>query len=352
VRQRLDGSGEIDGELSYRPFGTPLEGDGGDPYGFTGEAWDAEAGLLYLRARFYDPQSARFFSPDTIIPDFSYPPSLHRYTYVNNNAVNFTDPSGHRRCGPDDPLWDETCDDVIEYCRYFPSDQNCRTLYPDTYVPIWNTRQPGPAEYDAYCSIVGCGEFGTPELVIGTLEPVIRLDLAIIEWVIDSVPPWLRRQWFGVPPWTNIVLEALSKSTTDLGWRVDVSAVTGPGGDVNTELICSFDSCDCEVVSTVSVQFSPIIGAGGTTGLVVGLPYRASSTIPAHVFGIDVPLPPPLPGIVIEADLTLESDVAMLYFGVGPGVENSVYTAVPVKSELLWNARPIDLLFRLMFGTD
>jgi RHS repeat-associated protein len=103
VRQRLDGSGGIDGELSYRPFGTPLEGDGGDPYGFTGEAWDADAGLLYLRARYYDPYLNQFISPDTIIPDFSFPPSVHKYLYAYNNPLRFVDPSGHAVCFPGTP---------------------------------------------------------------------------------------------------------------------------------------------------------------------------------------------------------------------------------------------------------
>jgi RHS repeat-associated protein len=67
VRQRLDGLGGIDGELSYRPFGTPLEGDGGDPYGFTGEAWDGETGLLYLRARYYDSRTGRFLSQEAVV---------------------------------------------------------------------------------------------------------------------------------------------------------------------------------------------------------------------------------------------------------------------------------------------
>ncbi len=37
----------------------------------------------------------RFVSADTIVPDFLNPQSLNRYSYVNNNALNYTDPTGH-----------------------------------------------------------------------------------------------------------------------------------------------------------------------------------------------------------------------------------------------------------------
>ena len=110
VRQELDSSEGVDGVNSYRPFGLPLEGDGGDPYGFTGEWWDGseDRGLLFLRARYYEPYLNRFISPDTIVPDYAFPPSIHRYSYVYNNAVNYTDPSGLRCL-----FFDENCDELI-----------------------------------------------------------------------------------------------------------------------------------------------------------------------------------------------------------------------------------------------
>jgi RHS repeat-associated protein len=87
LRQELDASGQVDTVNSYRPFGLPLEGDGGDPYGFTGEWWDGseDRGLLFLRARYLEPKAGRFLSQDTIVLDFRMPQSIHRFTYVYNN---------------------------------------------------------------------------------------------------------------------------------------------------------------------------------------------------------------------------------------------------------------------------
>jgi len=52
VRQLLDNTGQIATKYAYDPFGVPLASDTvPNPWQFTGEAWDAEVELLYLRAR-------------------------------------------------------------------------------------------------------------------------------------------------------------------------------------------------------------------------------------------------------------------------------------------------------------
>jgi hypothetical protein len=43
--------------------------------------------------RFYSPLLGRFILPDTITP--GGPQGLNRYSYVNNNPINFNDPTGH-----------------------------------------------------------------------------------------------------------------------------------------------------------------------------------------------------------------------------------------------------------------
>ncbi len=65
--------------------------------GYTGQRnLDSGIGLMDYRARFYSSSLGRFIQPDTITPDMTQ--GLNRYSYVNNNPVNFNDPSGHARC--------------------------------------------------------------------------------------------------------------------------------------------------------------------------------------------------------------------------------------------------------------
>ena len=66
----------------------------GNPFAYNGEARD-DTGLDYLRARYYDSQGGTFLSEDSYPGEATAPLSQNRYSYVQNNPVNYTDPSGH-----------------------------------------------------------------------------------------------------------------------------------------------------------------------------------------------------------------------------------------------------------------
>jgi RHS repeat-associated protein len=95
VRQLLDSTGDLEANYAYDPFGVPVvAGDASNPYRFTGEAWDEEVELLYLRARYYQPETGRFITKDPWPGDVWQPGTLNRYVYVRNNPVNGIDPGG------------------------------------------------------------------------------------------------------------------------------------------------------------------------------------------------------------------------------------------------------------------
>ena len=82
-----DASGSLSGELRYLPFGeTRYE---------SGQREEAEIGLYFYGARWYDSSLARFIQADTIIPEPGSPMAWDRYAYTLNNPVKYTDPSGH-----------------------------------------------------------------------------------------------------------------------------------------------------------------------------------------------------------------------------------------------------------------
>jgi len=62
---------------------------------------DEGIGLMDYKARFYSPVLNRFIQPDSIVPDPYNAQMFNRFSYVGNNPINFNDPSGHSRCGPD-----------------------------------------------------------------------------------------------------------------------------------------------------------------------------------------------------------------------------------------------------------
>jgi len=51
-------------------------------------------GLMQYRSRYYDPSQGRFLQQDSHRGSELAPPSLHRYVYVHNNPVRYTDPTG------------------------------------------------------------------------------------------------------------------------------------------------------------------------------------------------------------------------------------------------------------------
>ncbi len=64
------------------------------PVGFTGHEEDP-FGLVNMGGRVYDPKLGRFLQPDPIVQAPHYTQSLNRYSYVWNNPLRMTDPSGY-----------------------------------------------------------------------------------------------------------------------------------------------------------------------------------------------------------------------------------------------------------------
>lgn len=92
-----DAIGDVIQEYEYEAFGNIVGqgGGGANPIAFTGRDMDSESGLYYYRARYYDSTVGRFMSEDPIGIDGG----INLYTYVENNPINVTDPSGLSAAG-------------------------------------------------------------------------------------------------------------------------------------------------------------------------------------------------------------------------------------------------------------
>lgn len=102
-------SGSLLARSSYQPYGSRRSGDwlGGSPSaaewrqiqvttprGYTDHEHLDNLGIIHMNGRVYDPVLGRFLSPDPMVQAPYDSQSLNRYSYVRNNPLRFSDPSG------------------------------------------------------------------------------------------------------------------------------------------------------------------------------------------------------------------------------------------------------------------
>ncbi len=97
VRFLMGSDGTMQNTYTYDAFGILISQTGSTPnnYLYSGEQFDFDLGEYYLRARYYNPNTGRLWTMDTLDGQDEQPSSLHRYTYSRNDPINTCDPSGN-----------------------------------------------------------------------------------------------------------------------------------------------------------------------------------------------------------------------------------------------------------------
>ena len=163
-----DSSGNIVGEQRYYPFGETrlMTGTLYTDKLFTGQRNIAGLGIYHYQSRFYSPKLGRFLSADSLVPNPFNPQDYSRYSYVRNNPVKYTDPSGHR-------VWNDdgggVCGDVKK-CQAVvkvtstktPTKTSVPTNAPSTIPSVTTTPTPGCSSPTNACATNATGFQITP----------------------------------------------------------------------------------------------------------------------------------------------------------------------------------------------
>jgi RHS repeat-associated protein len=100
-----DQAGQVIERMAYDPWGKRRNTNGlidasdsimglTTDRGFTGHEHLDEMGIIHMNGRIFDPLMGRFMSADPFIQEGDELQSYNRYSYVMNNPLNATDPSG------------------------------------------------------------------------------------------------------------------------------------------------------------------------------------------------------------------------------------------------------------------
>jgi RHS repeat-associated protein len=90
TRLLVNSSGAVQASYTYDAYGNVIGRTGtvANPFGYDGQFNDAESGLIYLRARYYDPATAQFLVVDPARAD------INPYGYARQDPLNRFDPTG------------------------------------------------------------------------------------------------------------------------------------------------------------------------------------------------------------------------------------------------------------------
>jgi RHS repeat-associated protein len=107
-------TGALANTYSYDSFGklTASTGTIVNPFQYTARDYDAETGLRYYRARFYDQNIGRFFSEDPSEREGTGP-DVNLYAYVQNRPTNYVDPYGLYSVKPGVPAPSAAIDSLL-----------------------------------------------------------------------------------------------------------------------------------------------------------------------------------------------------------------------------------------------
>jgi RHS repeat-associated protein len=176
---QTDASRNLLGTSTYLPYGGLYASTGIGNLtgpGYANQYVD-DTGLIYMHARYYDPQLRRFIGPDPDPVDAGTALNFNRYAYARNSPFRFYDPSGRDDEDTNPPVDDDPsgCSEAADLCPGGnPQLAGIRQLQQNigTGVEIADKAATTVVETAAMAAIPGLGEIKEIDAAVGVVNDV------------------------------------------------------------------------------------------------------------------------------------------------------------------------------------
>lgn len=207
-----------------------------------------------MNARYYVPNTNRFLTPDSIIPQPTDPQSYNRYSYARNNPLKYVDPTGHYYADlpnlnglQGDPLPPEKTDGCItrpERCS-----ESSQEVFGEPIEDAFLTGRSAGFDNDPDNEIpdhLGI-DAGPVDNVLASANGIVRIvdengyagtgKVVIVEYVYDVIPDNLREAW-GLEPGQSVFFEyqhlgSISVVEGQMVKQGDILGTVGGTGNAN-----------------------------------------------------------------------------------------------------------------------
>ena len=167
----LTGStGTVTGKCTYGAYGaSTCEGTTTTPLGYDAQYTSSDTGLIYMRARVYDPATAQFLTVDPALPITRVP-----YAYAQDNPLTYGDQSGLSALGTLESVGETVVHGVLDVAAVPPY-----AVYYGSYELARGINSEGE-------------EFGLPGEVIAHLESLPLAQLQALGLSGDVLLDWIK----------------------------------------------------------------------------------------------------------------------------------------------------------------
>lgn len=270
--------GLVVAKYRYSPYGDVEVSSGAvrNPLLYAGQYQDAESGLIYMRSRYYDPDTGQFLTVDPLVSQTGQP-----YSYAGDNPANGTDPSGmvaQAQCPQSSvPFWTD-CYYSQQFNALAPMiatlDEQRTALQAQVLTSQWNMTQ-----------ALGCGGWVNPQSradAVQTQTLISRLNSIVLAENNDinsANTDWQWNERMGaVAQDTGVVLSLVASATCLAGPGLLVCTAVGLGATALSAIEDVANHCSLSYTLTDVGEgvFSTVSGGAGTlikgeqAGLVLG----------------------------------------------------------------------------------